>query len=226
MRTMHIHPVFRKVFDEISLLPSDTDNNKRGTVWFTQTKPVTLRPGGVARLTGAAKFQGAPSTQTILVDSPDDPANLSRFPDELLVRPDLQPSTGLMAKKITVLVRNMSAREITLTRGMPIAHLFPVNVVSSPPEKKESDVEPPGKLTPSSFNFGDSSVPKEWKERLVTKMMERSEVFSLHEFDVGCSKKPGMQTARFSAAAAFFTAAWVTCVNRVDRMSFFGGGRV
>ena len=31
----------------------------------------------------------------------------------------------------------------------------------------------------------------------------------------------------FSAAAAFFTAVWVTCVNRVDPMSFFfflGGG--
>ena len=37
----------------------------------------------------------------------------------------------------------------------------------------------------------------------------------------------GMQTARFLAAAAFFTAVWVTCVNRVDPMSFFfffGGG--
>ena len=41
----------------------------------------------------------------------------------------------------------------------------------------------------------------------------------------------GMQTARFSAAAAFFTAVWVTCVNRVDPMSllllfffFWGGG--
>lgn len=188
VRTMHIHPVFRKVFDEISRLPPDTDNDKRGTVWFTQTKPVTLRPGGVARVTGAPKFQGVPSTEAILVDSPDDPGNESRFPDGLLVRPELQTSTGVMAKRITVLVRNMSAREITLTRGMPIAHLFPVDVVSSPPEKKESDVESSGKLTPSSFNFGDSPVPKEWKERLVTKMMERNEVFSLHEFDVGCSK--------------------------------------
>ena len=40
-------------------------------------------------------------------------------------------------------------------------------------------------------------------------------------------RKSGMQTARFSAADAFFTAVWVTCVNRVDPMSlfcFFGGG--
>ena len=188
VKTMSIHPVFRKVFSEILPLPPITDNNERGTVWFTQTKPVTLRPWGVAKVTGTPKFQGALNTQTILVDSPDDPANELRFPDELLVRPELQTSTGVMAKKITVLVRNMSAREITLTRGTPIAHLFPVDIVSSPPGKKKSDVESPGKLTPSSFNFGDSPVPKEWKERLVTKMMERSKVFSLHEFDVGCSK--------------------------------------
>ena len=39
-------------------------------------------------------------------------------------------------------------------------------------------------------------------------------------------RKSGMQTARFSAAGAFFTAVWVTCVNRVDPMSFviFEGG--
>ena len=42
-------------------------------------------------------------------------------------------------------------------------------------------------------------------------------------------RKSGMQTARFSAADAFFTAVWVTCVNRVDPMSlvvvfFWGGG--
>ena len=34
----------------------------------------------------------------------------------------------------------------------------------------------------------------------------------------------GMQTARFWAAAAVFTAVWVTCVNCVDPMSFFFGG--
>ena len=39
-------------------------------------------------------------------------------------------------------------------------------------------------------------------------------------------RKSGMQTARFSAAGAFFTAVWVTCVNRVVPMSlgFFSGG--
>ncbi len=188
LSTMHLNPVFKKAFEELSELPPDNDDHKRGTVWFAQTKPVTLRPGGVARVTGVPKFQGMPSTQAILVDSPDNPVEEPRFPEELLVRPELQASAVVRSKRITVLVRNVSTKEITLTRGTPIAHLFPVDVMSPPSANKESDVESAGKLTPSSFNFGDSPVPKEWKERLVGKMMERSEVFSTHEFDIGCCK--------------------------------------
>lgn len=61
VRSLYIHPVFKKAFDELSELPPDTDNHKKGTVWFTQTKSVTLRPGRVARVTGVPKFQGVPS---------------------------------------------------------------------------------------------------------------------------------------------------------------------
>ncbi len=118
--TMHIHPVFKKVFEDLSDHPPDDNNHKRGTVWFPQTKPVTLRPGGVARVTGVPKFQRMPSTKAILVDSPDEPAEEPRFPEEILVRPELQAHTIVMSKRITVLVRNVSKREITLTRGMPI----------------------------------------------------------------------------------------------------------
>lgn len=71
-----------------------------------------------------------------------------------------------------------------MTRGMSVAHLFPVDVVSSSSVSQKPNTESAGKLTPSSFNLGDSVG----KERLVGKMMERHEVFSTHEFDVGCCK--------------------------------------
>lgn len=187
--SMHIHPAFKRAFEQLlECLPNDDDNHKRGTVWFTQSKPITVRPGGVARVTGVPKFQGIPRAQAILVDSPEEPGDDARFLGELLVRPELQVPTVVMAKKITVLVRNVSKKEVTLTRGMPVAHLFPVDVVSSSSVSQKPNTESAGKLTPSSFNFGDSPVPEEWKERLVGKMMERHEVFSTHEFDVGCCK--------------------------------------
>ena len=48
--------------------------------------------------------------------------------------------------------------------GTPIAHLFPVDVAPGAPLKSKLDSSE--RLTSSSFNFGDSSVPEGWKKRL------------------------------------------------------------
>ncbi|XP_060799313.1 retrovirus-related Pol polyprotein from transposon opus isoform X1 [Neoarius graeffei] len=45
-----------------------------------------------------------------------------------------------------------------------------------------------GELTSASFDFGTSSMPEEAKHRLCEKMLQRKEVFSCSEWDVGCSK--------------------------------------
>lgn len=184
----HIHPAFKKAMEEISKSPPETESNQRGSVWFAQPKPMIIRPGGVARVKGVPKFQGIPSTQAILVDSPEDLADEPRFPDQLSVRPELQSVTVVSSRRITVQVNNNSSKEITLTRGMPIAHLFPVDVLPTPAVNKETDLKTSKKVNQASFDFGSSPVPKKWKQRLVNKMMERSDVFSTHEFDVGCSK--------------------------------------
>ncbi|XP_072891658.1 uncharacterized protein [Hemitrygon akajei] len=44
------------------------------------------------------------------------------------------------------------------------------------------------KLIPEAFNFGDSPVSPEQKRRLAEKTLKLEDVFSLGEFDVGCSK--------------------------------------
>uniref|UniRef100_A0A674CT74 Gypsy retrotransposon integrase-like protein 1 n=1 Tax=Salmo trutta TaxID=8032 RepID=A0A674CT74_SALTR len=181
LSTLQVHPAIKEAYER--LIESSTDDEeKRGTVWFAQTKPVTLPPGGQMRVTGIPKFPGIPSTQAILVERPEEP----RFPDELLVRPEIQTVAVVSSRRITLTVRNVSTKEITLKRGTPIAHLFPVDVAPGVPLKSKQDSSE--RLTSSSFNFGDSSVPEGWKKRLCEKMMERKEVFSTHEFDVGCSK--------------------------------------
>lgn len=50
-------------------------------------------------------------------------------------------------------------------------------------EKQSQDT-----LTLSSFDFGDSSMPEEAKNRLCHIMLERKDVFLCCEWDVGCSK--------------------------------------
>ncbi|KAL1258935.1 hypothetical protein QQF64_009512 [Cirrhinus molitorella] len=69
---------------------------------------------------------------------------------------------------------------------MPIAHVFPVEVLSTVSKTRQNSGQT--KLDKNSFNFGDSPVSEEWKQRLVEKMLERKDVFSSGEFDVGCSR--------------------------------------
>lgn len=102
------HPThaFRKAMEEISKSQPETDSHKRGSVWFSQPKPIIICPGGVARVRGVPKFRGIPSTQAILVGSPDDFIEEPRFPDQILVRPELQSVTVVSSRRITVLVSN------------------------------------------------------------------------------------------------------------------------
>ncbi|KAG7512030.1 Retrovirus-related Pol poly from transposon 297 [Solea senegalensis] len=58
------------------------------------------------------------------------------------------------------------------------------------------------KFDPNLINFGDSPVSEEWKQRLRQKLSARSQVFSLHEWDVGLAKSVA-HTIRMSDARPF-----------------------
>ena len=67
LSTLQVHSAIKEAYERM-IESSTNDDEKRGTVWFAQTNPVTLPPGGQARVTGILKFPGIPSTQTILVE--------------------------------------------------------------------------------------------------------------------------------------------------------------
>lgn len=102
------------------------------------------------------------------------------------MRAEVQSATAVHSKRIGVTIRNVSSCPVTIKRGMPIAHVFPVDVVPTVSKPRESSGQT--KLTKDSFNFGDTPVSEEWKQRLAKKMLERKDVFFCDEFDVGCSK--------------------------------------
>lgn len=180
--TLAIHPIFRKAYEQISQSDPAEGVDKHGTVWFIQPKPTVLQPGQVIRVTGRPKFLGDFPDTLALIDQPTD----TSAPDELRVRPEVHPASVVSSRRITVTVTNLSSREICLKRGTPLAHIFPVASVPLPRAPCADDV--PEDLTPSSFDFGASPMPEEAKRRLCEKMMERRDVFSQHEWDVGCSK--------------------------------------
>lgn len=182
LHTLTVHPEIKNAYAQIIAVEKCDDDDSRGTVWYLCSKPVKLPPGKSTRVYGMLKYPAAPPGKTLLVDKPEE----SRFPEELLVAAEVQSTTVVQSKRIGVTIRNVSTRPVMIKRGMPIAHVFPVDVLSTVSKLRENSGQT--KLNKHSFNFADSPVSEQWKQRLVKKMLERKDVFSCDEFDVGCSK--------------------------------------
>lgn len=184
MSVLTVHPVVKAAYEYIQdSIGVTACADKPGVVWFIQHKPITLGPGEIRQIHGKPKLFSELFDKHVLIDQAID----SMAPEELLVRPELQPASAVSNRMVTVTVKNMSSKEVLLKRGTPIAHIFQVDVV--PQLTTQSDMSGPNtSLSPDSFDFGSSPIPEEAKQRLIKKLMEKSDVFSAHEWDVGCSK--------------------------------------
>lgn len=63
-----------------------------------------------------------------------------------------------------------------------IAYLYVADMVADVPSPKSEQVP---QIEPSLFEFGDSPISEQWKDRLKRKLSERANVFSTDEWDVG-----------------------------------------
>ncbi len=183
LNALTIHPVIREVYETIQQAEfSQDDYDKHGTVWFMKKNPVVLTPNQVLQLPGLLKFPGQMTESLVLVDKV---AVCDISSDDLEVRLELHSASVVSSRRVTVTVRNISTKEVWVKRGTPLAHVFPVSLV---PQITAKQLPEQNTLTPASFDFGDSPMPEEAKQRLYEKIMQRKEVFSVHEWDVGCSK--------------------------------------
>lgn len=74
---------------------------------------------------------------------------------------------------------------MTIPVGAVLGHLCVTDVVTTIPKQKSTT----GDFDASMINFGESPVPEGWKARLRQKQLERTDVFSLDELDVGLAKE-------------------------------------
>ena len=107
------------------------------------------------------------------------------LPPSVFVQPTVLFSKNLDRNKFLVLLRNESSKPTSIPMGTVIAH---VHVADMATEVVNPKVETPPKIDTSLFDFEDSSIPNEWKERLKQKLSERPNVFSTEEWDVGLAR--------------------------------------
>lgn len=107
------------------------------------------------------------------------------LPPSVLVQPTVLFSKMMDKNKFLVLMRNESLKDTSIPKGTIIAHLHVADMVT---EIVNSQPENPPKIDVSLFDFGDSPISSDWKERLQKQLSERSNVFSTEEWDVGLAK--------------------------------------
>lgn len=107
------------------------------------------------------------------------------LPPSVLVQPTVLFSKMLDPNNFLVLLRNESLKQTAIPIGTVIAHLHVADIVTDAPNSK---VESVPAMDPSLFDFSESPVSKEWKERLSQKLAQHSHVFSTEEWDVGLAK--------------------------------------
>ncbi|KAI7813567.1 hypothetical protein IRJ41_020632 [Triplophysa rosa] len=106
----------------------------------------------------------------------------SPLPDGIFIQPMVIPGHVVNCESFCVLLANESMKQTTVQKGTVVGHVYLADSVCtlSPSEKAEFD--------PNLIDFGDSSVPEEWKDRLRQGLAKRAQVFSMNEWDVGLAK--------------------------------------
>ncbi|XP_058494566.1 uncharacterized protein LOC131465683 [Solea solea] len=156
--------------------------------------PLTLPPGGDCSAVCKVRYKHPVDKEILMVDS----SPLTPLPAGVLLQPMVVLSEEVNVSHFRILVQNESLTETVIPVGTVIGHMYLTDAVTHLSPSKTADT----KFDPSLINFGDSPVSEEWKQRLRQKLSARSQVFSLHEWDVGLAKSVE-HTIRMSDARPF-----------------------
>ncbi len=140
---------------------------------------VTIPPENICRVSCQAEFSQPVTKGVVLVEGDDE----MPLPQGLMVQPMVALASAVNGENFSVLLQNETKREVTLPEGTLLGNMQVADMAVPP--AKESMLE---EMDPNLIDFGDSPVPVEWKNRLRQKLMQKRNVFSLHEWEVGLAK--------------------------------------
>lgn len=110
----------------------------------------------------------------------------SSLPGGLLVKPCLVD----LPVRLPVVVSNESEHDIIIPAKSVIAELSAIQAILSHKQSVTNASEPePSKAADLAFDFGESPVPPEWKDRITRKLNSMPEVFAQNDTDFGRTDK-------------------------------------
>ncbi len=176
---------YRAILKMLELRHQQNKEGHMGVVRMLSKTPTLIPAGHSVILEGSARVHSPSVDRWAVVEHPTH----SSLPGGLCVKRCLVTLPSTAPHKIPVVVTNETEQAITLPPLSVIAELGAFHSIIS----QHSITIPPASEKPSksdlNFNFGDSPLPSEWKERITNKLLDIPEVFSHHDLDFGCTDK-------------------------------------
>ncbi len=160
-------------------VPFDMDDAV-GCVKWPGPESLNLPPRGGCCVKCEVEMTESLGRTVLMVDA----SAVTSLPAGVLVQTVILPIHAIENRQLLVLVQNESMKETSLPVGAVLGYLYVADPVSPSQVTEPCDQV----IDPKRFNFGDSTIPEEWKERMQQKLSKRTKVFSLQEWDVGLAK--------------------------------------
>lgn len=139
--------------------------------------PEVVPAGSTVVMEGRAHVSGAHDERLVVVEA----ASGLPLPGGLLVARSLSTLPVKRSCSMSILLKNETQHDITIPPRTVLAEIHAVQQVM--------EREPSNHLTAPEkkmeFEFGDSALPLEWKERITRLLNSMPEVFSQHDMDFG-----------------------------------------
>ncbi len=156
-----------------------------GVVRLPEKQSRVIPAGQSTVLCGAASVRGVYPDKWVVIEHPSS----SSLPGGLFVKTCVVTLGESKPCQLPVVISNPTTHDIAIPCRCIVAELKAVQSVILNKQSNSVDETEPTPKSSLEFNFGDSSIPPEWKDRLVGQLREMPEVFSLHTQDFGCTDK-------------------------------------
>ncbi|XP_077385347.1 uncharacterized protein LOC144023586 [Festucalex cinctus] len=182
---------YRAVFKIIQLRRKQARNNHQGVVKMQGRNQQVIPAGETVVVEGVALAGSCENEKSVVVEYPSS----SPLPGGLLVRTSLVEFPQLRPHKLSVVISNESDHDVVLPTRCTIAEISSYQSIllkeHSTSKRSQTLQESPLSDIQSSqgsalrFNFNDSPIPSEWKERITQQLNNMPDVFAHHDLDFG-----------------------------------------
>ena len=175
-------PGYKVVLKILEVRKKQASTGALGLIRARSNTPEVVPAGGTVVVEGQVHMNGAHQDKWAVIEA----AAVSSIPGGLLVASSLCTLPVKRPCSMSILLRNETQHDVTIPPRTVLAEIHAVQHVMGK--------EPPADSTaPDSkrveFDFGDSPLPPEWKERISKLLNGMPEVFSQHDMDFGHTNK-------------------------------------